>query len=337
MTLLEGLFLTQRLRIKITDLLASAGIRRKLFSILKRSLITSFILSFIVFFLFFTDTLRKYSGTSKFPVALFAFWLISLLLSVAIVIFLLYSYISVKKYQRTKSIEEILPDYLQLVAGNVSAGMPIDQALWFSVRERFGALGEEIEIVAKKSLTGIDIKQALAEFGNKYDSEILKKSVALLVEGLESGGEIADLINKISTNIKENQLLKKEMAADVLTYAIFIGAASAIAAPFLFALSHRIIIVMGDVTSKIDLSSVSTVSSKIALKSGQGISPADFKKFSFIMLIVTSLISSSLISIIRKGTVKEGFKFIPFMIAASLIIFLVVSALLSSFFKSFIS
>ncbi len=336
MSLLEGLFLSQNIRIKLNVLLTSAGVKRKLSSIIKRALIYSVILSIFIFFFFFTENLRKYSG-SKVPVAVFTFWLISFLIAFGIIIFLTYTYITVKKYNRTKAIEEILPDYLQLVAGNVNAGMPIDQALWFSVRERFGALGEEIELVAKKSMTGIDLKQALVEFANKYDSDILRKSIALLVEGLESGGEIADLINKIANNIKENQILRKELAADVLTYAIFIGFASVLAAPFLFALSHRIIIVMGEVTSKIDLSSISTVSSKVAIKSGQGVSPADFKKFSFIMLTITSFISSALISVIRKGSVKDGVKFIPFMVAVSLIIFLVVSAMLSTFFKGFVS
>src|SRR3989338_3725060 len=335
MTIIENLLLTQKTRTKIVNILTSAGINRKLSSIIHRAVIASFVLSIIIFFFFFLDSIRKYPG-NKIPVAIFTFLLLSILIAAGIVLFFIYSYISVKKYNRTKNIEEILPDYLQLVAGNVSAGMPIDQALWFSVRERFGALGEEIELVAKKSMTGVDLKQALVEFANKYDSDILKKSVALLVEGLESGGEIADLINKIANNIKENQILKKELAADVLTYAIFIGFASALAAPFLFALSHRIIIVMGDVTSKIDLSSISTVSSKVAIKAGQGVTPSYFKKFAFVMLTVTSFISSALISVIRKGSIKDGVKFIPFMIAISLIIFLVGSAILSTFFKGFI-
>ena len=334
MTIIENLLLTQKTRTKIVNILTSAGINRKLSSIIHRAVIASFVLSIIIFFFFFLDSIRKYPG-NKIPVAIFTFLLLSILIAAGIVLFFIYSYISVKKYNRTKNIEEILPDYLQLVAGNVSAGMAIDQAMWFSVRERFGALGEEIELVAKKSMTGIDLKVALMAFANKYDSDILGKSIALLIEGLESGGEIADLINKIAWNIKENQLLKKELAADVLTYAIFIGFASALAAPFLFALSYRIIIVMGDITSKIDIGSLSTMSSKIALKAGQGVTPSDFKKFSVIMLIVTSLISSSLISVIRKGSVKGGVKLIPFMIIISLLVFLVASAILTSFFKGF--
>ena len=335
MPLLEGLFLTQRIRLKLNEFLSSAGVKRKIPSLLKRMLVASIILSILIFFFFFLNTLKSYSGT-KFPIAILTFWLVSILISVVIVLLLTLGYISVKKYQRTKVIEDILPDYLQLVAGNVSAGVPIDQALWISVKERFGALGEEIEIVAKKSMTGTDLKEALAEFSNKYDSDVLKKSIALLVEGLESGGEIADLISKIAINIKENQILKKELAGDVLTYAIFIGFAAILAAPFLFALSHRIIIVMTEVTSKVDVSSLSTVSSKISLKAGKGITPEDFKRFAFVMLTITSLISSSLISVIRRGTIKEGFKFIPIMIAISVILFLVISAAFSSFFKGFL-
>ncbi|MAG47253.1 hypothetical protein CL617_01490 [archaeon] len=334
MSLIEGLFLSKKIKAKLINILVSAGIKKKVSSIVKRILISSFILSLLVFFFFFTDNVRRYYG-ARIGVAILTFWLLSLAISIGVILFFGYSYVSIKKYQRTKAIETILPDYLQLVAGNVSAGMPIDQALWFSVRERFGALGEEIELVAKKAMTGIDLKVALVEFSNKYDSDMLNKSIALLVEGLESGGEVAELVNRIAINIKENQILKQELAGDVLTYAIFIGFAAALAAPFLFALSHRIIIVMLDITSKIDVSSLSTVSSQISLKSGQGITPDDFKKFALIMLVVTSLISSSLISVIRKGTIKEGFKFIPFMVAISVIIFLIGSAILSTFFSGF--
>ncbi len=40
---------------------------------------------------------------------------------------------------------------------------------------------------------------------------------------MESGGEIGELLNKIAINIQETRIRKKEMAASVMTYAIFIG------------------------------------------------------------------------------------------------------------------
>jgi pilus assembly protein TadC len=59
-------------------------------------------------------------------------------------------YFDYKIYQRTKEIEEVLPEFLQLTSANISAGMTIDRALWFAVRPKFGVLAKEIEEVAKK-------------------------------------------------------------------------------------------------------------------------------------------------------------------------------------------
>ena len=79
--------MSQSVRIKVTEILTSAGIKRKISSIIKRILISSLIFSIIIFFLFFVDVLRKYSG-SKFPIALFTFWFVSFLIAFAIIIFI---------------------------------------------------------------------------------------------------------------------------------------------------------------------------------------------------------------------------------------------------------
>ena len=42
----------------------------------------------------------------------------------------------------------VLADFLGLTSSNISAGMPIDRALWFAVRPKFGILAREIEEVA---------------------------------------------------------------------------------------------------------------------------------------------------------------------------------------------
>ena len=76
-----------------------------------------------------------------------------------------------------RMIEENLPDYLEFTSANLRAGMPIDRALWFAVRPRFGVLAKEIEDVAKRTLAGEDLHVALVDFAKKYDSQILLRSV----------------------------------------------------------------------------------------------------------------------------------------------------------------
>ncbi|NIA04150.1 MAG: hypothetical protein GWP09_02250, partial [Nitrospiraceae bacterium] len=150
--------------------------------------------------------------------------------SVYIILILVLQIISTK---RTKDIENSLANFLELASNNISAGMSIDKALWFAVRPNFGILSKEIEIVAKKVMNGYDLPTALQEFSDKYDSPVLKRSMLLLIEGLNAGGEVGDLLNKIAENITQTKILKKQISASVTTYKIFILFASIIIAPAL--------------------------------------------------------------------------------------------------------
>jgi len=69
----------------------------------------------------------------------------------------IYVFLDLRIYRLTRQLEEVLPDFLQLASANISAGMPIDRALWFAVRPNFGVLAKEIEEVAKTTLTGEEL------------------------------------------------------------------------------------------------------------------------------------------------------------------------------------
>ena len=231
---------------------------------------------------------------------------------------LLYFDLTVRR--RTKEIEDNLPDFLQITSANISAGMPIDRALWFAVRPKFGALADEMERVAKRVMAGEELEDALRKFSTKYDSQVLKETVSLLIEGINSGGEMAELLNKVSENISENKIMRKEIKANVTTYAIFIGTASVVAAPLLLALSTQLLRVIQDITQGVDVNS--TGGSFFSFDfSGDNVSVADFEIFSMIILGISAFFSAAIISSIRKGNIKDGFKLIPIFVVISIIIY----------------
>ena len=178
---------------------------------------------------------------STILLSIVALWALVFVVLLFILWVLFYVVIDLKIFKRKLDIEDVLPDYLQLTASNIKSGMTIDRALWYAVRPRFGVLAREIETVAKETMRGEDLKTALQKFADKYESVLLKRSISLLIEGLEAGGEIGNLLNKIAINIQENKIMKKEMAANVTTYVIFISFATIAAAPVLFALSGVLI------------------------------------------------------------------------------------------------
>jgi type II secretory pathway component PulF len=188
-----------------------------------------------------------------------------------------------------------------------------------------------MENVAKATIAGEDLEKALEKLGKKYDSRILKETINLIVEGIQSGGEVADLLSKLSSNIKDTQLMRKEISASVTTYAIFIGVATILAAPMLFALSTQLLAIIQKIFSTINIEPGTGSSAMFSFNfSGESIDIKDFRMFAIIVLAISSFFSASIISVIRKGSVKDGLKLIPIFLVVSIILYYAASALFAS-------
>ncbi len=277
------------------------------------------------FALVFMTFRQGYEFFYAFRVTLFI-WLLGLPMLMGLLFVAFFFTVDMRIYQRTKAIEEVLPDFLHLTSANISAGMPIDRALWFAVRPRFGVLAKEIEDVAKSTLVGEKLEDALKKFTSKYNSVILKRAINLLLEGVESGGEVGDLLNRIANNMEETRVIRKEMAANVTTYVIFITFATIVAAPFLFGLSTELIVIMQSILGSLDLGNAADAmaSSSMAINvSGDAIAVSDYKTFVIMCLVVSAIFSAIIISVIKKGNAKEAIYQIPPFVAVSLIIYLV--------------
>src|SRR3989338_2924375 len=276
------------------------------------------------FYIFYYDASWGGSSLGTIAYALMCLWLFGFLTFLITAWLLFYVWVDVKIFKRRVEIEEILPDFLQLASSNIKAGMTIDRALWYAVRPNFGVLAKEIEIVAKETIAGEDLKAALMKFAKKYDSTLLQRSVSLVIEGIESGGEIGDLLIKVAENIEDQKIMKKEMAANVTTYVIFITFSSIIAAPFLFALSGALIQVMQSIAASLAATGASGATSTIGISfGGTGIEPSDFRIFAIVSLCISATMSAMVISMIKKGSVKEGANNIPVFLVVSLTLYFI--------------
>lgn len=255
---------------------------------------------------------------SDIVIFLAGFWTAGFALIYVIVRLSAATWVDIRIHKRRQELEAVLPDFLQLTAANIGAGMPIDRALWHAVRPRFGVLAKEIETVAKHVLTGEDLDRSLRRLTEHYESPVLKRSINLLLEGVAAGGQIADLLHKISVDIQEQRILEKEMAANVMTYVIFISFASVGAAPVLLGLSTQLLEIITGITANLG----EQASSGFLTVSGEVISLGDFKIFSMVTLAITSVFSSFIISVIRKGDIVESFRTIPTFIAVSIVLYL---------------
>lgn len=253
------------------------------------------------------------------------------------IVILLITYVAMllKADSRRRNVEEVLPDFLSLSSANVRAGMTIDQAMWYAAKPEFGILSEEVAIVAKKTFGGVPFNQAIDYLATRFDSRSLRRAVALIKQGLASGGQLAEILERTAEDSRQMQILQKEIAASLLMYVLFIVFASVLGTPFLFSISGKLVGILESVMSK--LPSDAQLSSSgggmmvpIAMGGKVGISSSEFMIFTIFSSTITAVFCSLIIGVIYRGSKREGVPYIPFMVAGTMLVYFIVSALLGS-------
>lgn len=256
-----------------------------------------------------------------------------MLIALAIIIGFWYFRLTMRIYDRTKEMEAKLADYLTLVSTSLKGGYSFEKALWGAIKPEFGILANEIGLVSKRVMTGNDIADALNDFGKKYDSPILRRSINLIIGELESGGKIVEVIDRVIANLKKTKALKEEMSASTLTYMIFISALVMFVMPALFALSFTLFNVitgfLGNITS-----SMSSSPMAVFRLTKPSIQASDFKVFNILAIMIIAGSSSMIVSIIEKGNIRGGVKYLPIFVITSLAVYLLCMKVIGGLFSS---
>ncbi len=265
--------------------------------------------------------------------------IISFICGLGIIFLGMYTIIVLRIDNRKSKVEEILPDFLLLASSNVRAGMTIDQALWYAAKPEFGTLSLEIEQVARRVFTGDPFDEAIDLLAVRLESKSVKRVISLIKQGIASGGEIASILEITGEEARKMQLIKKEIATSLLMYIIFIVFAAAIATPFLYSISHQLLLNLEGIAAELPQTDTSVMSgggsyggiTNIATVFHFGTLPVssnEFLLFALFAIFVTAILSSLIIGVIRHGSKVRGFKYIPFMIIVSYLVFVISEAVL---------
>ena len=290
----------------------------------------------LFFFYAYPLLIESFSGLKLFILAFVSGLAIASIIAV-LTFAIIYFYLDLKIFNRTREMEEMLQDFLKFVSENLKGGMSFEKALWSSIKPEFGILATEVRLAAKKVMTGQDVDEAITEFTDKYDSPMLRRAFNLIIEGLKGGGQVAELIDKVIENISETRMLKKEMAATNMTYVIFITFVVIVIAPGLFALSYQLLVILGSFISKIGATQISGGMNLPLTISSISIKQSDFVVFSRYALVIISIFSSMIVSIIRRGSIKAGVAYIPIFIVSSLLLHFLFMIVLTRIFSGLIT
>lgn len=330
-------FIPQRWRPRLRAFLLKAGYEEVPYSVYGMFFHISWMVTLLIYFAVIYPLITAWWGGGGISENLFSgfitfvFWVIVQLIISLILISSIYFYYDMRIFNRTKKMEDVLPEFLEFISENLRGGMSFDRALWKAIRPEFGVLAGEVRLAAKKVMTGQDTEDALKELTKKYNSPMLARSLGIMIEGLRSGGEIAFLIDRIVEDLRKTKELKEEIATTSLSYVIFITFIVLVIAPGLFALSYHLLVIIGSFVEKL----LSTIGSNRALNLPLSVSEAalkieDFKLFSIGSLGVISVFSSMIISQIKNGNIRSGLVFVPVFVVVSVVFYFIFLGILGS-------
>ncbi|MFF3767767.1 DUF5936 domain-containing protein [Streptomyces sp. NPDC001922] len=104
--------------------------------------------------------------------------------------------------QRKDVIERTLPDFLDVLAVVVSAGLGFRQALDRVADQYAGPWADELRITLRQMDMGVSRRQAFDELRRRNDSEQVAMFVTALQQGEELGAPIVDILIQIATDMR---------------------------------------------------------------------------------------------------------------------------------------
>lgn len=129
-------------------------------------------------------------------------------------------------FQRIKKMEETFPMFLRDIAEWQKSGLTLQEALKNASKTDYGKLTEEIKKINIQLSWGTPLQEALKNFSERTNSDIIRKAIEIIVESYETGGNIEETMESLANNlslIKEiNKERKNIMSQHVVTmYIIF--------------------------------------------------------------------------------------------------------------------
>ncbi len=141
-----------------------------------------------------------------------AFLLVGLGIIIAVLPFIV-SYLTSVRKEREK--ETRFLEFIRELTDSVKAGTPISKSILAVSKKDFGSLTSNVEKLSNQINFGIPLRQALRTFASDTRSEIISRTIELIIQAETSGGDIAEALNAAVKSVSEIEKIKKERKSQV--------------------------------------------------------------------------------------------------------------------------
>ena len=128
---------------------------------------------------------------------------------------------------REKEKEQMFLEFARGLVESVKVGTPISRSIIQMKNKDFGSLTPHVQKLANQISLGIPVRQAFRVFASDINNKVVSRSITLIIEAEESGGEISMILESTAKSVSETEDVKKERRSStynlvVQGYIIFI-------------------------------------------------------------------------------------------------------------------
>ncbi len=209
--------------------------------------------------------------------------------------------------KRAEELERVLPDALRQMAGTLRAGVSVDAALEDIAKSNYGELSREFERAVAEVKRGRTLENALLAMARRSYSPLYWRAFNLIVEGIERGASLANVLEAVANDVKEVHAIQRERKSLTTQQVMFLYAVSLFACPFIVGL----VIGVGGIQ----------IGGEVAGAAATRGLPPEMGTIGMLYVAIQAFICGLAVGVIRYGKMSKGIGHsIGFMIA-SLVVF----------------
>lgn len=209
----------------------------------------------------------------------------------------MYIYPRLQADKRRAALEEALPDALHHMAVSIRTGLVLESVIQEISTAEYSVLSDEFTQIVVEMHRGRPLKEALIAFSKRSGSKQVERAMRLLLEGVEAGGPISDVLEEVSDDIRAIRIVQRERKSMTSQQISFLAMASLFAGPFVMGVVASLPAVMAQVAGPIG-------GAEFPLEEVQGVVTA----LTF-YVVAQACSAAMMIGVVMFGDAKKGFKF----------------------------
>ena len=216
--------------------------------------------------------------------------------------------------KNVQGMENLIPDFLERMAGINQVGLTIAQAITIMVNTNLGLLSYEIKRIKRDIDWGASFSDALVRFEDRIRTPLISRTVTLITKASQMSGSISDVLTIAASDAKMSYILKRERLSEMFIYTAIIYLAFLVFLFVVAVITSQFIPVLGTIDT-------AGIPSGSALAGISSVSLRAMERLMYHAVLVQALFSGLIAGQMGESSLKAGVKHASIMLILTLIAF----------------